>query len=302
MSARGMRDVTAAGCDSGCVPYEIQMEELELDALKAKLEEGKQVLEILVQRVKELKNSIKKTLDLIINFDKSPQRKELDEVLQKIERKKEEKLQLQAKIKKLLEEYIELTEMKQELQCEEKRLSVYCDYMKQVCQKTKFKDVEVLTDYMENLLHFRNKLYQSESKRQDHVDQMRKEMLVLEDQHNLLRLQRNNELSSLHDVLEKTRSEALTWERKWNYIQETAAKKTLMLGQIKMGTLNLYEMTGGIVGDEGVDMNDTEKQLEYIKTFLGDHTEILKQHQTPTQRLNNGQKPLKKRSMPCLLR
>lgn len=54
-------------------------------------------------------------------------------------------------------------------------------------------------------------------------------------------------------------------ERKWNYVQETAAKKTLLLGQIKMATLNLYELTGGEVeGEEGVDMNDTETQLDKV--------------------------------------
>lgn len=54
-------------------------------------------------------------------------------------------------------------------------------------------------------------------------------------------------------------------ESKWNHILETAAKKTLVLVKIKMVTLNLYELTDDKVeGEEGVDMNDTEKQLDKV--------------------------------------
>lgn len=154
-----------------------------------------------------------------------------------------------------------------------------------------FEDVEVFTDYIESLLHFREQFYQKEITAQDEVDQQRKTLLTLESQHNLLVMQKNNLLSQLQTELERTRSEAAIWvpdtilghshrfsripsdvrlsciqqERKWNHIQETAAQKTLQLGQIKIATLNLYEMTGEEVGGEdGVDMNDTETQLDQV--------------------------------------
>lgn len=165
-----------------------------------------------------------------------------------------------------------------------------------------FEDVAALTDHLESLLHFRCQLSERESKAQEQADEQRKALLTLEQQHNLLLLQRNNQLSQLQTELEKTRSEGLIWvwhiildqnpsfsaktaldlgvfwmnsgcpvfiqEKKWNNIQETATKKTLKLGQIKMSILNLYEMTGGqIGGEEGVDVNDTEKQLEQVCTF-----------------------------------
>ena len=74
-----------------------------------------------------------------------------------------------------------------------------------------FKDVHALADHLENLLHIRDKLSQRESEAEEKSDQLRKELLTLEDQHHLLLLHKNNELSKLQTELEKTRSEAEIW-------------------------------------------------------------------------------------------
>lgn len=59
-------------------------------------------------------------------------------------------------------------------------------------------------------------------------------------------------------------------ESKWNHILETAAKKTLLLVKIKMVTLNLFELAcEHIKLEKDVDINDTEKQLDEVRTLLG---------------------------------
>ncbi|XP_031165106.1 coiled-coil domain-containing protein 42 homolog [Sander lucioperca] len=269
--------------------FDLQKKRREDEDLDAKQKECKQILESLQQRILELHEEAKKVKELHLSFDKFLKDEDADQAAEKAERERKEVLQLEAELERLKVEYAELMR-KQELQRHVQRHSSYWDFMERVVRMTKFDNVQALSGHLESLLHFRDHLYQRESKAQEQVSQQRKALLTLEDQHHFLRLHKSNQLSQLQTELEKTRSEALIWERKWNHIQETAAKKTLLLGQIKMATLNLYEMTDDILEEEeAVDMNDTEKQLDKVKMFIQDHEDIVKQHQTSSQR-HEGQK------------
>ena len=52
----------------------------------------------------------------------------------------------------------------------------------------------------------------------------------------------NNQLAQLQTRLDKAQSNAVKWESKWTHIQNTAAKKTLLLGRIKIAIHNLYQV------------------------------------------------------------
>ncbi|XP_039658109.1 coiled-coil domain-containing protein 42 homolog isoform X1 [Perca fluviatilis] len=277
--------------------FDLQKKRREDEDLDAKQKECKQILERLQQRIHKLHEEAKKVKELHLSFDKFLKDEDADQAAEKAERERKEVLQLEAELERLKVEYAVLIERKQELQRQVQRHSSYWDFMERVVKMTKFDKVQALTGHLESLLHFRDHLYQRESKAQEQVSQQRKALLTLEDQHHFLRLHKNNQLSQLQTELEKTRSEALTWERKWTHIQETAAKKTLLLGQIKMATLNLYEMTDDILEEEeAVDMNDTEKQLDKVKMFIQDYEDIVKQHQTSSQR-HEGQKKEKAKKL-----
>ena len=76
-------------------------------------------------------------------------------------------------------------------------------------------------------------------------------------------------MSGLQAKLEQARNLTLQRESEWNTIQTTAAEKTLLLGQIKMSTHNLFSHIKKYRGDKISDKEvDTVEQLEKIKEFI----------------------------------
>nr|XP_030141773.3 cilia- and flagella-associated protein 73 isoform X1 [Taeniopygia guttata] len=74
-----------------------------------------------------------------------------------------------------------------------------------------------------------------------------------------------NELARLHARLEAARRDVLQWESCWTHIQSTAIQKTLLLGQIKLAVLNLFQQTTAqlrIPMDRA--QEDTKAQLDML--------------------------------------
>ncbi|KAK2169056.1 hypothetical protein LSH36_12g03104 [Paralvinella palmiformis] len=86
----------------------------------------------------------------------------------------------------------------------------------------------------------------------------------------------NNQLSGLQTRLDKAQSEAVKLESWWTHIKNTAAKKTLLLGRVKMATHNLYQLVSRHQKshqEEG-EVEDTNEQLAKIQQYIQDLTHI----------------------------
>ncbi|XP_062238071.1 coiled-coil domain-containing protein 42 like-2-like isoform X1 [Platichthys flesus] len=276
--------VMTRALDRSAAIVELLSKRREDEQLKVEIQEREGKSESLQKRIDELQTDHRKAQELHLSFDMFLKEADVNKTVEKAERERREALQKGKQIETLKKEKAELMQKKHKLDHQVQRHTVYRDIMEQMVAMTKFKDAELLADNLESQLHLREQLCQREREAEEQVELHRKALAALDNQQDLMQLQRSNQLSQLQARLDETNSGALIWERKWNTIQETAAKKILLLGQMKMATLNLYEATGGkIEGEEGVGMNDTEKQLDKIRMFIQDHQDIVKLHQTPSQ-------------------
>ncbi|XP_077570966.1 coiled-coil domain-containing protein 42-like isoform X1 [Stigmatopora nigra] len=265
--------------------FELIKARLEEEHLVAALEQRAQKLADLRRCEDELLNERKKAKNLLSNIHHSPKEHAANENVQKAERMRKEANEKEVEVKMLKEEYARLQDTKQELFLHMHRHAVHRDFLRQVVKLTRFEDEASLAAHLENLLRIREQLCEKQRLADDQVDQQRKALLTINSQHDLAHLHCNNQLSQMHHKLDKAQSEVEHWEIKWKHIQSTAAKETLLLGLIKMATLNLYESTGGDMdGEKGVPLSDTDTQLEKIKMFMQDHKDIVRQRQSSSHK------------------
>uniref|UniRef100_A0A4W5LZ68 Cilia and flagella associated protein 73 n=1 Tax=Hucho hucho TaxID=62062 RepID=A0A4W5LZ68_9TELE len=194
----------------------------------------------------------------------------------KAERERDAVRQKEGEIEKLKEECAVLEAWRLRLQRRVEKTAFYWTFLEQVLRLAKYEDVWGLLGRFATLLSTKEQLRQRESEVQEQADGQRGALQRYTDQQSCSILQKNNLLSQLQTELDQIRSNTLRWENMWYHIQTTAAKDTLLLGQIKVVTLNLYHMMGGTTGQEkGVAIDDTETQLEKIQLFIQDQSAIV---------------------------
>lgn len=74
-----------------------------------------------------------------------------------------------------------------------------------------FEDARSFMVHVENLLQLRQQLTEKEKSSQEDVDERRRALQALEDQHHLRSLHMNVQLSQLHGEVDEMCSETLTW-------------------------------------------------------------------------------------------
>ncbi|XP_029365774.1 coiled-coil domain-containing protein 42 [Echeneis naucrates] len=252
----------------------------ELNETSGKL---KQELESLHGRKEELEKDFQREVESKLSFYDFLKAEDARQGVEKAEKERKEVLEKTQEIERLKMEKAQMIERHKQMKLDIQSHLKYRGFFERLGKLTKFKDMGLLSDYVTGLVQLRDQLFKRYREALEQVDQMKKEMASLNNKEELLQLQRNTELSQLKTVHDDALCEALVLERKWNHIQETSAKKTLQLGRIKMATINLFEMIGGIVEEEDtVDVNATKKRLEKIKMFLQEYTNTVK-HDLPSE-------------------
>lgn len=81
------------------------------------------------------------------------------------------------------------------------------------------------------------------------------------------------ELTAAREVAEK---QTLFWEAQATGSEQSATKKTLLLGRIRMATANLYALVNAHAGAGNMErIPGTEKQLDKIQVFIKDLEDVV---------------------------
>ncbi|XP_010894643.2 coiled-coil domain-containing protein 42 homolog [Esox lucius] len=246
--------------------------------LQTHTEEFELKKESLRRRRDELMKKEEKLKESLFKFDKFLKENDAKRVRgeKKAQREREAVRQKEEEIERLKEECAVLEACRLRLQRKVKKNALYWAFLEQVLNLTKYEEVWELLGRFATLLSNREQLQQRESEMLEQADSQRGALQRYTDQQSCSILQKNNLLSHLQTELDQKRSDTLRWENTWNRIQTTAAKETLLLGQVKVVTLNLYHMMGGTTGqEEGVAIDDTVAQLEKIQLFIQDQSAIV---------------------------
>ncbi|XP_055113599.1 coiled-coil domain-containing protein 42 isoform X1 [Symphalangus syndactylus] len=167
----------------------------------------------------------------------------------------------------------ELTKGKQEvaaLRLEHQRLSaklkdysIFSKYLEKVVENSEFEEIHEVIARYKTLVSMHHDLMQSAQEGQEKIERAKARLARYMEEKDDEILQQNNELARLQMRFDRARSNVIIWESRWAHIQNTAAKKTLLLGTIKMATLNLFQIVSKQLKEvTEVALEDTHKQLD----------------------------------------
>ncbi|XP_065831494.1 coiled-coil domain-containing protein 42 homolog [Oscarella lobularis] len=256
-----------------------EMNEVE-QALNAHKEEFQMKMESLHQRREELERKEYQLKSSLLKFDKflkendSKRARALKKATAEQEQRRAKTKEIETLLKKTEQLTAQLEKQKKKLH----KLSVYHHYLDRVIESAEdFSEIREVIARHDTLVMTHRDLLVNEHENQDAIESERARLAKFTEEKNNEILNYNNRLAHLQTKLEETKSRAVKWESQWTHIQNTAATKTLVLGQINMATHNLYVLVNKYLGKK-VERGDTSvptlAQLDKIQVCIQDLTEI----------------------------
>ncbi|NWW22603.1 CCD42 protein, partial [Falcunculus frontatus] len=145
-------------------------------------------------------------------------------------------------------------------------LRPFGDYLRDVLARMgQFQDVPAMLVHFGVLVWVRAALAREAEAGQERLAQGRARLQRYRQETSTELLDTKDKLARLHTRLEAACQDVLQWESCWTHIQSTATQKTLLLAQIKLAVLNLFQLATAqlrIPTDRA--QEDTKAQLDMV--------------------------------------
>lgn len=214
-------------------------------ALAAQKEEFSMKMEGLHQRRQELESKEQELKQSLMKFDRFLREND-SKKNRALKKAKDERNMIKLKeveIQNLQEECYDLEMERDKFKKRLEKYTIYQTYLEKVLdQSDEFSELREIMARYDTLISTHNDLLSREQKNQITMEKEKQKFNRFTEEKNNEILHYNNQLAQLQTRLDKAQSEAVHWESKWTHIQNTAARKTLLLGQIKIATHNLYQL------------------------------------------------------------
>lgn len=252
-----------------------EMSEVE-QALTAQKEEFQMKMESLQQRREELERKEYQLKESLLKFDKFLKENDSKRAraLKKASEERDMKRGKDREINRLRDDTGSLAKVRDKMQKKLAKYVAFQQYLDKVLEKAEeFQEIREIIARYDTLTVTHQDLFEREAKNQEKYEQEKARLMKFTEEKNNEVLNYNNQLAQLQTELERTQSIAVKWESQWTHIKNTAATKTLLLGRIKMATHNLFMLVNGQLKTTTV-IENTERQLEKIQTFIQDLSQI----------------------------
>ncbi|TPX59501.1 hypothetical protein PhCBS80983_g02426 [Powellomyces hirtus] len=253
-----------------------EMQEVE-NGLHQQKEEFALKIESLAQRREELAKKETQLKESLMKFDKflkendakrsRAMKKSLDE--RKTREQKEGEIQM------LRENMTGLyTKKDRQTKAVETNLA-YQRYLEAVLENVEeFGEVKDIIGRFDTLAATNKELLERSREAQERTERDRAGFLHSTEEKNNIMLNYNNDIAKLQTKLEEMQLRSAKWQSECDHTMNNATQKSLLLGQIKMATNNLFNLVKSHLNNRLNGTGDTVVQLDKIQQFIIDLSDI----------------------------
>lgn len=263
---------------------EKRREMLEVEnGLNSQKEEFQKRMESLSQKRLELAKKEETLKGSLVKFDKFL--KENDSKRSRALKKSNEERKMreskEAEIQRLRETLAGLTAKKDRQDRALESHLAYQRYLELVIEAVEdFGEVKDIIARYDTLIATNSELVERSREAQERSEQQRASLGARTEEKNNVILAYNNEMADLQTDLEEIQQKSAKWQAEWDLTVKNATQKSLLLGQIKMATNNLFNIVKSHLNNRLNNTTDTPLQLEKIQQFMLDLSEITSELRT----------------------